>query len=197
MERERSLNARLQVLTGGDVAISPDWNHRMAYLGNLRWFKTIAGTHNTEVGWSSYWHPGTATTPIARMHSIDFMYRWKPFRQGEWKSYLLGGELMFSDPVASPSAGDVQRPKGTVSSHNGNSTAANTPAFASTTRRHPDPALQRKSFTPYFSYYFSEFLRLRLNFERRWSETSRKTSQYVFCRIELDLRCSSTGTVLG
>jgi hypothetical protein len=27
-----SLNARLQVLTGGDVAISPDWNHRMAYL---------------------------------------------------------------------------------------------------------------------------------------------------------------------
>ena len=85
-----SLNARLQVLTGGDIAISPDHHNRLAYLGNLRWFKTIAGSNNVEAAWSSYWHPGNATAPIVRLHAIDFMYRWKPFRQGEWKSYLLG-----------------------------------------------------------------------------------------------------------
>jgi hypothetical protein len=166
-----SLNARLQVLTGGDVAISPDWNHRMAYLGNLRWFKTIGGTHNTEVGWSSYWHPGTSTTPIARMHAIDFMYRWKPFRQGEWKSYLLGGEVMFSDAVDSPSAGDSRRPKGTsvFTQWQFDRRKYAGVRFDYTTTL-ADPALQRKSVTPYFSYYFSEFLRMRLNFERRWSE---------------------------
>lgn len=166
-----SLNARLQVITGGDVAISPDWNHRMAYLGNLRWFKTIAGTHNTEVGWSSYWHPGTATTPIARMHAIDFMYRWKPFRQGEWKSYLLGGEVMFSDPVDSATAGDVRRPKGTsvFTQWQFDRRKYGGVRFDYTTTI-ADPALQRKSVTPYFSYYFSEFLRMRLNFERRWSD---------------------------
>ena len=177
-----SLNARLQVLTGGDVAISPDWNHRMAYLGNIRWFKTIAGTHNTEVGWSSYWHPGTSTTPIARMHAIDFMYRWKPFRQGEWKSYLLGGELMFSDPVASPSEdGVVQRPKGVsvFTQWQFDRRKYGGVRFDYTTMIQ-DPALQRKSATPYFSYYFSEFLRLRLNFERRWSEIPTEDHRNTF-----------------
>jgi hypothetical protein len=167
-----SLNARVQVLTGGDVEISPDWNHRMAYLGNLRWFKTIGGTHNTELGWSSYWHPGTETTPIARMHAIDFMYRWKPFRQGEWKSYLLGGEIMFSDSVSSASAsGESRRPKGTsvFTQWQFDRRKYAGVRFDYTTTIE-DPALQRKSVTPYFSYYFSEFLRLRFDFERRWSD---------------------------
>jgi hypothetical protein len=176
-----SLNARLQVLTGGDVAISPESNHRMAYLGNLRWFKTIAGTHNTELGWSSYWHPGTSTTPIARMHSVDFMYRWKPFRQGEWKSYLFGGELMFSDPVESPSTGEAQRPKGvsafTQWQFDRRKYGGVRFDYTSTIA---DPALQRKSVTPYFSYYFSEFLRLRFNFERRWSEISTENHRNTF-----------------
>ena len=33
-----------------------------------------------------------------------------------------------------------------------------------------NPALQRRSLTPYFSYYFSEFLRFRVNYEHRWSD---------------------------
>jgi hypothetical protein len=167
-----SLNARVQVLTGGDVNISPESNHRLAYLGNLRWFKTIAGTNNIEAGWSSYWHPGTSTTPIARMHSLDFMYRWKPFRQGEWKSYLLGGEAMFSDPVVSPSnTSVVRRPKGisTFTQWQLDRRKYVGARFDYTTTLQ-DPTLQRKSLTPYLSYYFSEFLRFRLNFERRWSE---------------------------
>ena len=32
-----------------------------------------------------------------------------------------------------------------------------------------DPSLERHSVTPYFSYYFSELLRFRLNVEHRWS----------------------------
>jgi hypothetical protein len=177
-----SLNARVQVLTGGDVEISPDWNHRMAYLGNLRWFKTIGGTHNTELGWSSYWHPGTETTPIARMHAIDFMYRWKPFRQGEWKSYLLGGEIMFSDSVSSASAsGESRRPKGTsvFTQWQFDRRKYAGVRFDYTTTIE-DPALQRKSVTPYFSYYFSEFLRLRFDFERRWSDIPTEDHRNTF-----------------
>jgi hypothetical protein len=181
-DENSSLNARLQVLTGGGVALSPDSNHRMAYLGNLRWFKTIAGTHNTELAWSSYWHPGTATTPVARMHGIDFMYRWKPFRQGEWKSYLLGGEAFFSDPVESPSvAGVVRRPKGAsvFTQWQFDRRKYGGARFDYTTTL-ADPTLQRKSVTPYFSYYFSEFLRLRLNFERRWSENPDEDRRNTF-----------------
>jgi hypothetical protein len=177
-----SLNAKLQVLTGGDVAISPNWNHRMAYLGNLRWFTTIKGTHNAELGWSSYWHPGTDTTPIARMHAIDFMYRWKPFRQGEWKSYLLGGEIMFSDPVVSPSAGgNAQRPNGTsVFTQWQFDRRKYAGVRFDYTDSINDPLLQRKSVTPYFSYYFSEFLRLRFDFERRWSDIPSEDHRNTF-----------------
>src|SRR6185503_9379742 len=53
-------------------------------------------THNVELGWSSYFHPSGNEVHSADFHGFDFMYRWKPFRQGEWKSFLLGGELMFT-----------------------------------------------------------------------------------------------------
>src|SRR5262249_61295416 len=35
-----------------------------------------------------------------------------------------------------------------------------------------NPSLQRRSLTTYFSYYFSEFLRFRLNYYHRWSDFS-------------------------
>jgi hypothetical protein len=161
-----SLNARLQVLTGGDIAISPDHHNRLAYLGNLRWFKTVAGSNNVEAAWSSYVHPGNAASPIVRLHAIDFMYRWKPFRQGEWKSYLFGGEFMFSDRNADAD----RRPYG---SSVFTQWQFDRRKYAGVrwdyTTAIADPTLIRRSLTPYFSYYFSEFLRLRLNYEHRWS----------------------------
>ena len=177
-----SLNARLQVLTGGDVNISPESNHRLAYLGNIRWFKTIGGVHNTEAAWSSYWHPGTSTTPIARMHSIDFMYRWKPFRQGEWRSYLLGGEAIFSDPVVSPSDPSIdRRPKGaSIFTQWQLDRRKYVGARFDYTTTLSDPTIQRKSLTPYLSYYFSEFLRLRFDFERRWSDIATEDHRNTF-----------------
>jgi len=181
-DENESLNARVQVLTGGGLAASPDSNHRMAYLANVRWFKTLAGSHNTEAGWSTYWHPGTETTPILRLNAVDFMYRWKPFRQGEWRSYLLGGELMFSDPVRSPSSPEtVRRPLGaSVFTQWQLDRRKYIGVRADHTSTIQDPALQRKSLTPYFSYYFSEFLRLRFNFERRWSEIGAENHRNTF-----------------
>lgn len=166
-DENSSLNARLQVLSGGDIAISPQSNNRLAYLGNLRWFKTFAGTHNAEVAWSSYLHPGRrGETPMARLHGVDFMYRWKPFRQGEWKSYLLGGEFMFTGRP-----GDAQRPYGgTVFTQWQLDRRKYAGVRWDYTKTASDPTGQRRSLTPYFSYYFSEFLRLRLNYERRWSD---------------------------
>ena len=77
-----SLNARLQVLDGGDIAVSPESRNKLAYVGNLRWFQALDAAHTAEVGWSSYWHPGNDDGPIVRLHGVDFSYRWKPLRQG-------------------------------------------------------------------------------------------------------------------
>jgi len=166
-----SLNARFQVLTGGDIAVSPESNNRLAYLGNLRWFKTFAGTNNVEIAWSSYLHPGRrGEAPMARLHGLDFFYRWKPFRQGEWKSYLLGGEFMFSDHITTPEETRRRPIGGTVFTQwqfDRRKYAGMRWDYASTLA---DPTMQRRSLTPYLSYYFSEFLRLRLNYEHRWSD---------------------------
>ncbi len=182
-DENSSINARVQVLTGGDIAVSPESNNRLAYLGNLRWFKTFAGTNNAEIAWSSYLHPGRrGEAPMARLHGIDFMYRWKPFRQGEWKSYLLGGEFVFSDHVTTPEQ-TRRRPYGatvfTQWQFDRRKYAGMRWDYVTTLA---DPGMQRRSLTPYLSYYFSEFLRLRLNYEHRWSDLvaeNKRNSVYV------------------
>jgi len=185
-DENSSVNARIQMLGGGSVSLAPEPNQNLAYLGNIRWFRSFGDSHSTDIGWSTYIRPKTAGLPIARMHAVDILYRWRPLRQGQWKSYLLGGEVMFADhqrldaaePVevaesVDPGAVGVvpERPLGyTVFTQwqfdqrkYGGVRWDNTSTLV-------DPTLRRKSLTPYLSYYFSEFLRLRLNFEHRWSD---------------------------
>ena len=105
---------------------------------------------------------------MARLHGIDFLYRWKPFRQGEWKSYLLGGEFMFTDRTAGEGS---SRPYGTCLFTQWQLDRRKYAGMRwDYTTAVADATLQRKSLTPYLSYYFSEFLRLRLNYEHRWSD---------------------------
>lgn len=179
-----SLDLTLDVLAGGGIAASPDSDSRMSYLGHLRYFGTFQGSHNLELGWSSYFHPKGNGIRQADIHDFDFLYRWKPSRLGEWKSFILGGELMFgrrSFPEAAESP-DVGR------AISGRQPGAGKPLgyylftqWQFDRRTYAgmrwdqtdvlfDPALKRRSVTPYVSYYFSEFLRFRLNYEHRWSD---------------------------
>jgi hypothetical protein len=179
-----SLDATLQVLTGGDVALSPDLHSRVSYLGHLRWFRTAGESHNLELGWSSYYHPSGNTVARADFHGVDFLYRWKPLRRGEWRSFLLGGELLFARrayPEAYESP-DVARGLEGVQAGQGKPLGYTIFTQWQFDRRKyagvrfdqtdvvSNPAYQRRSVTPYFSYYFSEFLRFRLNYEHRWSD---------------------------
>ncbi len=185
-DTESSLDATLEVLGGGDVAISPDIKSRISYLGHLRWYRTLQDGHDVELGWSSYLHPAGNSVGSADFHGVDFMYRWKPFRLGEWKSFLFGGELMFARrayPRASEPA-DVDRAITLRGLQAGDGKPFGFSAFGQwqldqrvyaglrwdQTTTLFDPGLKRRSLTPYISYYFSEFLRARLNYEHRWSD---------------------------
>ena len=196
-----SLNARLQVLGGGDVALAPEANQRLAYVGNLRWFRSHGDSHSTDIGWSSYVRPGTTEHPVARMHALDFLYRWKPLRQGQWKSYLLGGELMLADH-ARPDAAEPADVAEIIDPANVRADGGRPIGFSvftqwqfdrrkyggvrwddtSTLR---DPSIRRRGLTPYISYYFSEFLRLRFNFEHRWSDIAVEDGRNSFL-VELN-----------
>ena len=89
---------------------------------------------------------------------------------------------MFSDPVVSPSAGgNAQRPNGTsVFTQWQFDRRKYAGVRFDYTDSINDPLLQRKSVTPYFSYYFSEFLRLRFDFERRWSDIPSEDHRNTF-----------------
>lgn len=179
-----TLDVTLEILNGGDVAISPEARSRVSYLGHLRWFRTFQEVHNLELGWSTYFHPSGNQIARADFHGLDFMYRWKPFRQGEWKSYVLGGELIFARrayPEASEPA-DVARAIADLEPGQGRPVGYTLFTQWQFDRRKYagvrwdqtdtlfDPGLKRRSLTPYLSYYFSEFLRFRMNYERRWSD---------------------------
>ncbi|MBP1596095.1 MAG: hypothetical protein H6Q05_1472 [Acidobacteria bacterium] len=183
-DRQSSLDATLQVITGGDVALSPDINARTAYLGHLRWFRSFGSSQNLEIGWSSYAHPAGNGVSQADFHGADFTYRWKPLRLGGWKSFLVSGEFMFARhayPEVPPAFDAGQDPNAGASGEKNplgftvfGQWQFNRRLYAGArwdrTNALNDPLLLRRSFTPYFSYYFSEFLRFRLNYERRWSD---------------------------
>src|SRR2546426_6096707 len=185
-DRDSSLDATLEVLSGGDIAISSDARSRMSYLGHLRWYRTLFDGHDLELGWSSYYHPANNSVGSADFHGVDFMYRWKPFRLGEYKSFLFGGELMFARrpyPKASEPA-DVERAITLRDLEPGKGKPFGYSLFSQwqfnqrtyaglrwdQTTTLFDPGLKRESLTPYVSYYFSEFLRARLSYEHRWSD---------------------------
>ncbi len=191
-----SLDATVEVLNGGDVAISPEARSRISYLGHLRWFKTFQDAHNLELGWSSYFHPAGNKVKSADFHGVDFMYRWKPLRQGEWRSFLLGGEFMFarrayheaSEPADVERAitlRDLQPGKGKpfglslLTQWQFNQRTYGGLRFDHTTTLF-NPGLKRRSVTPYVSYYLSEFLRARLSYERRWSDVFTENNRNSF-----------------
>jgi carboxypeptidase family protein len=181
-----SLDATIEVMNGGDIALSPAIRSRASYLGHLRWFRTFKDAHNLELGWSHYLHPSGNQVASANLDGIDFMYRWKPLRQGEWKSYLLGGEWMMArraypealEPI------DVARAINDAGLLPGTGKPKGYSVFTQwqfDRRKYAgirwdqtdtlfNPSLQRRSLTTYFSYYFSEFLRFRVNYEHRWSD---------------------------
>jgi hypothetical protein len=180
-----SLDATVEILNGGDIALSPAIRSRTSYLGHLRWFRTFKDAHNLELGWSHYLRPSGDQVASVNMDGIDFMYRWKPLRQGEWKSFLFGGEWMLAhrpypeaiEPIEVSRAIDAGllpgtgKPKGySVFTQWQFDRRKYAGVRWDQTGTLFNPSLQRRSLTTYFSYYFSEFLRFRVNYEHRWSD---------------------------
>jgi len=177
-----SLDATIEVMDGGSIALSPQKEARISYLGHLRWFRTFGGGHDLELGWSTYFHPSGSTVNEASAHNVDFLYRWKPYRQGQWKSFLMGAEFLFA-PETTVEVEDLEMLSANVLQEE-QSTPTGFTAFGQwqfdrrvyaglrydQTDTLLDPQLQRTSITPYVSYYFSEFLRFRVNYEHRWSD---------------------------
>jgi hypothetical protein len=186
-DKNSSLDATLDVLDGGDIAVSPNPDARISYLGHLRWYRTFHDVNNLEVGYSFYGHPSGNGIGTANLQGVDVYYRWKPLRMGEWKSYLIGAEWMFAPDI------DLTEPELALARNediNGQGTPTgftifnqwqfNRRVYAGLrydfTDLLVDSNLHAQSITPYVSYYFSEFLRFRVNYQHAWGELLEQVS---------------------
>jgi hypothetical protein len=173
-----------QALAGGGSAVADGPYRTPALVGNLRWFRPFAGDHNVDLSFIFLYG---RTDPEGRLnaftYSADFLYRWKPLRGGEFRSFLLGGQLflsrraflegidadgdgqpdLFEQRNASPFGyfawAQVQFARTTYLGARWDDTTSIT-----------DAAVHRRAITGYLTWYASEFLRFRLGYEHRFSD---------------------------
>ena len=96
-----SLEATLQVLDGGNLPLAEDVEgSNIASLGHLKWFRDLTASSNLELGVSAY-----EQDTDHQLFGIDGTFKWKPLSGGEWRSFLVGGEL-FQSKLDDPALGD-------------------------------------------------------------------------------------------
>jgi len=170
---DSALQLTLQVLQGGSANISQDNNH-YSYLANLNWFVPLAEEHSLNVAAIGYY--GVNSPPEQHqdvVESLDLFYKWKPLRQGEYQSLLLGGQLFygrheFQDPVQ---GGMRTHPFGWfVFAQYQVSSRLYAGVRYDQTDVLTDDRLLRRKISPYLTWYTTEFFRARFTYEHTFSD---------------------------
>ena len=170
---DTALQLTLQMLQGGSAPISQDGNH-YSYLGNLNWFVPLADEHSLNASAIAYY--GVNTPPEHHqdvVESLDVLYKWKPLRQGEYESFLLGGQLFHGRHEFTNSLGVGQRtfPFGwTVFAQYQVSSRLYAGLRYDQTDVLTDDTQLRRKISPYLTWYTTEFFRARFTYEHTWSD---------------------------
>ncbi|MBI2192664.1 MAG: hypothetical protein HYU36_11840 [Planctomycetes bacterium] len=154
----QALNGESETILAGDTSAFP------AFLGHLKCFRDLAESQFVELGASHLFGYTDEENELAsRLSGLDFLYKWKPLERGEYRSFVLQGEVFYLDR---------QRPDTDL-----HSLGAYAYAQVQAARRwylgirgdvteFPDDAEHDAwSASAYVSYYTTEFLRLRLGFQ--------------------------------
>jgi hypothetical protein len=181
---ESATELTVQALTGGGVAVADGPTDSPAAVANLRWFRSFGGEHNVDL--SAIFHTGR-TDPAgdrnAFTYSADFLYKWKPLRRGEFRSFVLGGQVFasqrdFVEEVDSDGDGEPDMLEERDASPVGYFAFAQYQAARNVylgarwddAATVADDSLRRQAIGVYATWYTSEFLRFRLGYEHRISD---------------------------
>ncbi len=181
---ESATELTVQALTGGGVAVADGPTDSPAAVANLRWFRSFGGEHNVDL--SAIFHTGRTDADGERnafTYSADFLYKWKPLRRGEFRSFVLGGQVFasqrdFLEEIDSDGDGEPDMVEERDSSPVGyfgfaQFQAARTVYLGARwddTATVADDSLRRQAIGAYATWYTSEFLRFRLGYEHRISD---------------------------
>ncbi|MBI5214657.1 MAG: hypothetical protein HY960_02785 [Ignavibacteriae bacterium] len=151
----------------------------LGYVGHLNISKDWDNEHLLNLGLSFYGegnflsNKGITEADDKSLLGIDFTYKWAPAENRESKSLVLGGEFMQGSQLLTDSVKGITRnnPFGWYGY-----VQYQTSSWLYLGARYDwleEPTLEKpvtQSFAAYASYYTSEYFRLRLGYEQRWSD---------------------------
>jgi hypothetical protein len=89
----QTLEATLQAVNGGDAPVAGNLDGEdITGVGRLGWFADLGEGHTLDAGASAL-----VGDSDHRLYGADLTYQWKPYASGEWRSFLLGGEVFLGD----------------------------------------------------------------------------------------------------
>ncbi len=169
---DTALEGSVQVLQGGESNLAQDGNHP-SFLGNLNLFWPLADEHSVNLALIGF--AGTHDADgrdRSRCVSAELLYKWKPLRQGEYTSFLLGAQAFYAHHEVPSGTLDV------LSTPFGYDVWAQMQVTARLyagvrwdwTETLADDSLRRKQVSPYLTWYTSEFFRARFTYLHTWSD---------------------------
>ena len=160
----QSLEATLQWTNGGSLPIAADTSQsKMSGLGNLKWFADLGNGKDLQLG-ATGWTNGSNTN----QYGVDATFKWKPFKAGESRSFLLGGEFYGVDADAAGIAPDP------IGWYAWTQYQFNRNVYAGVRYDHAEELtnsnLKTDTIGAYLTYYTTEFLRFRVGYEHTESD---------------------------
>ena len=176
---DTALELTLQALNGGNSNVAQD-NNRLSYLANLNFFVPVSDDHSLNLSAIGFYGVNDHSFGHqSRVASVDFLYKWKPLRQGEYQSFLLGGQMFW----ASHEFGEDTDLDGVIDTGRrthpfGYSVFAQYQVSARLyagvrwdhTETLADDTVWRRRISPYLTWYTTEFFRARFTYEHTFSE---------------------------
>jgi len=153
-------------LNGGEIPLAEANDGRgPAWQGRLGWFVDLGSGHDFEVGGSGYLGPSESSGgDDAVLVGLDLTYRHRPFARGQWTSFIAGAEVYGADVETEDFDSDALG--GFVWSQYQLDRRIYLGARYDRFEELEDDSLETQSGSLFVTYYTSEFLRLRLGYER-------------------------------
>jgi len=182
---DNALGVTAELVNGGGIPVGEDnGGEDLAAVSRVHWFFDLCPGHTVEAG-GSVWYGkfDDRGKRASRLVGADVTYHWKPAKAGEYRSFLLGGEV-FTASIEQPMGGRAT-PLGYFvytqyqfcrSLYGG----ARFDYFESVELE----SEQSRQVAAFLTYYTTEFLRFRLGWEHNWSDRrERNQLDTVFLEI--------------
>jgi len=171
---DTALQVTGQVFQGGDIGVAQDRNH-VAWLGNVNFFVPLADEHSVNLSAIGFYGINDPEgRDQSRVASLDLLYKWKPLRQGEYTSFVAGGQIFYADHEFPDPAGGPARHTYPLGYGAWGQFQVSARLYVGVrwdqTEFLEDDDLREKRATGYCTWYTSEFFRARFSYEHTWSD---------------------------